>query len=121
MNFCSECGSSRVVVRTPQGDSTPREICDACDTIFYSNPKIVAACIVEWQGRILLCCRSIEPRKGMWTIPGGFMENGESVKEAAMREAKEESGAVISNLELFSIHNLKYNHQVYAIYPRRNC
>lgn len=116
MKFCSHCGSPRVDRRVPQGDSLPRDVCGDCGVIFYENPKIVAACILEWRDRILLCRRSIEPRKGMWTVPGGFMENGESVIDAARREAREEGNAAAENLELFAVYNLIYNRQVYITY-----
>ncbi len=85
MKFCSNCGES-VVLRTPEGDNRERFICDHCHTIHYQNPNIVAGCIPEWQGRILLCKRAIEPRYGLWTLPAGFMENGETTEQAAMRE-----------------------------------
>ena len=116
MKFCSECGSQNISILTPEANQSQHEVCHDCDAIFYKNPKIVAACILEWHNEILMCRRSIEPRKGMWTIPGGFMENGESVQEAALRETKEESGAQVSSPELFAIYNLKNNNQVYAVY-----
>ena len=116
MKFCSECGHSEIILTTPEGDNSPREVCAACGLIFYQNPNIVAGCIVTWQDKILLCRRAIEPCSGLWTIPGGFMENGESIREAALREAQEEACARIEQPKLFSIHNLIYNKQVYVIY-----
>ncbi len=119
MNFCSHCGSSAIVSQIPQGDTRRRFTCADCNAVFYENPKIVAACILEWQEKILLCRRAIEPRKGMWTVPGGFLENNESMVEGAFREAKEESGATAEGLKLFSIHNIKHAHQVYVTYCGR--
>ncbi len=84
--------------------------------IFYENPKIVAGCILEWHERILLCKRAIEPRVGLWTVPAGFMENHESVAEAAAREALEEACATPNGLQLQSIYNLKHINQVYMLY-----
>ena len=92
MNFCSHCGSA-VDLQIPEGDHLPRHICGDCGVIHYQNPKMVAGCIPEWQGRILLCRRAIKPRYGLWTIPAGFMENGETLEQAAERETDEEACA----------------------------
>ena len=116
MNFCSHCGSSQIIRDIPEGDNIERYICRNCGNIFYENPKIVTACIAEWNDRILLCRRAIEPRIGTWTIPGGFMENGESIKDAALREVQEESCATINDIKLFALYNLKYINQVYVVY-----
>ena len=77
MKFCSDCGAA-VSLKIPAGDSLPRYVCDACATIHYQNPKMIVGCIAEWEKRILLCRRAIEPRMGLWTVPAGFMENGET-------------------------------------------
>ena len=90
MNFCSACGAP-VVLRVPAGDSLPRHVCDACGSIHYRNPRLVVGALPEWEDRILLCRRAIEPRHGKWTLPAGFMENGESVADAALRETLEEA------------------------------
>ncbi|TPW13141.1 MAG: hypothetical protein FD130_1624, partial [Halothiobacillaceae bacterium] len=74
MKFCSACGAS-ITLRIPSGDQLARHICDSCETIHYQNPKIVAGCLAEWESKILLCRRAIEPRYGLWTLPAGFMEN----------------------------------------------
>jgi 8-oxo-dGTP pyrophosphatase MutT (NUDIX family) len=94
MNFCSACGAP-VTQRIPAGDSLPRHVCDACGTIHYRNPRLVVGALPEWEDRVLLCRRAIEPRHGKWTLPAGFMENGESVADAAMRETLEEACARI--------------------------
>ena len=85
MKFCSQCGAP-VSTRVPEGDTRHRHVCDSCDTIHYQNPNIVAGCIPEWEDRILLCKRAIEPRHGLWTLPAGFMENDETTLDAAKRE-----------------------------------
>ena len=87
MKFCSDCGA-KVDFRIPEGDNRPRYLCDDCGAIHYQNPRIVAGCIPEWDSRILLCRRAIEPRYGLWTLPAGFMENGETVEAAASRETE---------------------------------
>lgn len=115
MKFCSQCGTP-VTLRVPVGDHLPRHVCDCCGTIHYLNPKIVAGCIPEWQGRILLCRRAIEPRHGLWTLPAGFMENGESAVAAAAREALEEANAVVENLTLYGLYSLLHVSQVYLMF-----
>ena len=85
MNYCNQCGAT-VELRVPPGDTIPRHICQHCGAIHYLNPKLVIGCVAEWEGDILLCRRAIEPRYGLWTLPAGFMENGESTTQAALRE-----------------------------------
>ena len=102
MNFCSHCGKS-VSLRIPEDDNRPRHVCDSCGHIHYQNPKIVAGCIPEWQGKILLCRRAIEPRYGLWTIPAGYMENGETIEQAACRETEEEACARVDLDGLYAI------------------
>ena len=80
MNFCTQCGA-RVDFRVPPGDHLPRHVCDACGTIHYQNPRLIVGCVPEHEGRILLCRRAIEPRRGYWTVPAGFMENGETLQQ----------------------------------------
>ncbi len=112
MKFCSQCGAP-VILRIPTGDHLPRHVCVSCDTVHYQNPKIVAGCIPEWEGRILLCRRAIEPRYGLWTLPAGFMENSESAVTAAAREALEEANAVVENLSCMAC--IRYSTSVRSI------
>ena len=115
MNFCSHCGKS-VSLRIPEDDNRPRHVCDSCGYIHYQNPKIVAGCIPEWQGKILLCRRAIEPRYGLWTIPAGYMENGETIEQAACRETEEEACARVDLDGLYAIYNIPHVSQVYMIF-----
>lgn len=118
MNFCSHCGAP-VHLKVPPGDNRARYVCERCGTIHYQNPKLVVGCIPEWEDRILLCRRAIEPRYGMWTLPAGFMENGETVAECAERETLEEAGARVELLGLYHLINLPDINQVYLIYRAR--
>ncbi len=118
MNYCSHCGAI-VSLRIPPGDTLPRHICDACQTIHYQNPKMVVGCIPEWEDRILLCRRAIEPRYGLWTLPAGFMENGESTMQAAARETREEANAEVEIGNLYSLYSLPHINQVYLIFRSR--
>ncbi len=93
-----------------------RFVCDDCGTVHYQNPKIVAGCIVTWQEKVLLCRRAIEPRYGLWTIPAGFMELGETTTAAAVRETMEEACAVVEVDELFALYNIPHVSQVYVIF-----
>ena len=115
MKYCSECGA-QVTLEIPSGDNRPRYICSQCETIHYSNPKIVAGCIPVWQDKILLCKRAIEPRHGLWTLPAGFMENDESTVEAAMRETMEEAGARVAVRDLYTMISLVHINQVYMMF-----
>lgn len=115
MNYCSQCGHE-LVVKTPPGDHLPREICEHCGTIHYQNPKLVVGCIVEWEGRILLCRRAIEPRAGYWTLPAGFMENGETVEHGAARETREEALAEVDNLVPLTLVNVPHVNQVHLMF-----
>lgn len=101
MKFCSYCGSS-VSLRVPDGDTLPRHICTECDTIHYQNPKVVAGAVLEYEDRILMCKRAIDPRYGYWTVPAGFMELGESLAEGAARETMEEACAEVEIGHLFA-------------------
>jgi ADP-ribose pyrophosphatase YjhB (NUDIX family) len=118
MNFCSHCGNT-IAIRTPDGDHLPRHICTSCGVIHYQNPKMVVGCIPEWEDKILLCRRAIEPRYGLWTLPAGFMENGETTLEGAARETWEEAGARIEMGSLYTLFNLPHINQVYLMFRAR--
>lgn len=115
MHYCSLCGST-VTIKVPAGDNRERHVCDTCDTIHYQNPKIVAGCIPVWRHRILLCKRAIEPRSGLWTLPAGFMENGESTADAAIRETWEEAQANVKINSLFGVFSIPHINQVYMMF-----
>ena len=118
MKFCSTCGAA-VALRIPDDDSRPRHVCTACGTVHYQNPNMVIGSLPEWKDKILLCRRAIEPRLGLWTLPGGFMENGESTTQAAIRETLEEANARIEIGELYSMYSLPYINQVHLLFRAR--
>lgn len=116
MKFCANCGAP-VALSLPQDDHRERHVCTVCGTIHYQNPKLIVGAIPEWEdGRILLCRRAIEPRSGLWTLPAGFMENGETTAQAAARETLEEANARIDVLDLYAMYNLPYIDQVQLLY-----
>ncbi|WP_034297028.1 NUDIX hydrolase [Herbaspirillum sp. RV1423] len=119
MKFCSECAHP-VSLQIPPDDNRPRYVCSNCGAIHYQNPKMVIGSIPAWKRdgevRVLLCRRAIEPRYGYWTLPAGFMENGETTTDAAVRETEEEAGARIELGPLFSLINVPHVHQVHFFY-----
>ncbi len=115
MNFCSQCGA-RVVLRIPAGDNRLRFVCDTCGEIHYHNPRIITGCIPIWGAQVLLCKRAIEPRRGRWTLPAGFMENGETTPYGAEREVREEANAMVKVERLFSFINILGIDQVYVMF-----
>jgi ADP-ribose pyrophosphatase YjhB (NUDIX family) len=116
MKYCSRCGSPRIKTTLPLGDIGLRYACAACGAVHYLNPNIVAACIATFAGRVLLCRRAIEPFAGLWTIPGGYLELGETLEEAARRETAEEAGATLGDLTLMALYNLPMFGEVYIVY-----
>ncbi|WOJ94052.1 NUDIX hydrolase [Congregibacter variabilis] len=115
MKFCSECGGS-IELRIPKGDDRDRYICDDCDHIHYINPRVIVGCLPVYEDKVLLCKRAIEPRYGFWTLPAGFMENGETTEEGAARETWEEARARVSNMHLYRVFDVPYISQVYMFY-----
>ena len=115
MNFCSNCGSP-VESKIPAGDHLPRFVCAACNMVHYKNPLLVLGCVPEWEQKILLCRRAIEPRLGFWTVPAGFMENRETLQEAAARESHEEALAVVEVGSLLAVVNVTRANQVHVMF-----
>ena len=118
MNFCSHCGSP-VTSKIPPGDHLPRFVCTGCGMIHYKNPLLVLGCVPEWQNKILLCRRAIEPRLGFWTVPAGFMENGETMQAAAARECYEEALARVEVGALLAVVNVTHAGQVHVMFRAR--
>ena len=110
MNYCKNCGSP-LKREIPAGDNRLRSVCGKCAAVHYENPKIIGGCLPIWEGKVLLCRRAIEPRKGYWNVPAGFMEIGETVEAGAAREVWEEAEARVENLRLHTLFTfVKYNH-----------
>jgi ADP-ribose pyrophosphatase YjhB (NUDIX family) len=107
------------VKQIPEGDDRERLICADCGHIDYQNPKIVVGSVVSHEGRILLCRRAIEPRRGFWTLPAGYMELGETVQQGAMREAWEEAEARIAIEGVLAMYSISRIGQVQVIFRAR--
>ena len=115
MKFCTHCGNT-VVLRIPAGDDRERFVCSSCELIHYVNPRVIVGCVPVHEGRVLLCKRAIEPRKNYWTLPAGFMENGETTVQGAARETWEEARAKVSNIDLYRVFDVPYISQIYIFY-----
>ncbi len=115
MKYCSSCGS-KVELKVPQDDHFPRYCCTNCDAIHYQNPNIVTGTIPIMKDRVLLCKRAIHPRPGMWTLPAGFLENGETIGQGAFRETLEETNTEVKMGNLYAIFNIPQISQVYMLF-----
>jgi ADP-ribose pyrophosphatase YjhB (NUDIX family) len=118
IKHCRVCGSI-TQYRVPPGDNRERAICTACNEIHYENPINVVGTVPVWGDQVLLCRRNIEPRYGLWTLPAGFLELGESLADGALRETVEEAGAHIELQELLTVLNVVRVGQVHFFYRAR--
>lgn len=105
--------------RVPEGDDRKRLICDDCGVVVYENPKIVVGSVAVWEDRILLCRRAINPRKGFWTLPAGYLELNEQAAEGAKREAWEEARAELELDQLLAVYSIPRISQIQLIYRAR--
>ncbi|MDA9315246.1 NUDIX hydrolase [Gammaproteobacteria bacterium] len=116
MKYCSDCGSSNIEFKTPQGDNIKRYCCPDCNNIFYTNPNMIVGAICIRDNKILLAKRNIHPRKGLWTLPAGFMENAETLKVGALRETMEETMSEASVVMPYTMFSLPHINQVHLFY-----
>ncbi|MCB0508407.1 MAG: NUDIX hydrolase [Bacteroidetes bacterium] len=114
--YCSNCGE-KVIKKYAEGRE--RYVCEYCSTIHYTNPKIVAGALCVWENKVLLCRRAIEPRKGFWNLPAGYLEDFEKVEDGAIRETWEEAGTKIEIEKVFVVYNLPQANQVYIHFLAR--
>ena len=112
MKYCSNCGH-QVALTKLEGDHVPRFVCNNCDTIHYQNPNMVVGCLPIWKDQVLLCKRAIEPRKGFWNVPGGYLENGEKAEEGAAREVYEEACIKVKVTSLHTVFSIAHINQIY--------
>ncbi len=115
MKFCSQCAAP-LQLRVPEGDHLPRYVCAACGTIHYQNPQLVVGCVPEHDGRILLCRRAIEPRRGYWTVPAGFMENGETLQEAPRASRRRRRSREVRIGSLLAVVHVLHADQVHVFF-----
>ena len=115
MKYCHTC-SNKLSIKTPTNDDRERFVCESCGEIHYQNPNIIVCSLPCYEDQVLLCKRSIEPRYGLWTLPGGFMENNETTHEGASRETLEEACARIKIHGLYTYYSLPYINQVHMFF-----
>ncbi|MDP4300258.1 NUDIX hydrolase [Leptothrix discophora] len=115
IKHCRACGTP-VAYRVPADDNRERAVCPACHEVHYENPLNVVGTVPHWEDKVLLCRRNIEPQRGLWTLPAGFMELGETTAEGALRETVEEAGAAIEMLPLYTVLNVVRAGQVHLFY-----
>jgi ADP-ribose pyrophosphatase YjhB (NUDIX family) len=118
MKYCSQCGGE-VELAIPPTDDRARFCCRTCGAVHYQNPRVVVGSVPEHRGRLLLCRRAIEPCYGKWTLPAGYLENGETLAACAEREALEEACARITDLAPYRIYNICHINQVYVMFRGR--
>lgn len=116
--FCCYCGQATALA-TPPGDTRERRVCPSCGAVHYENPRVVVGCVPEHAGRILVCRRAIEPRRGYWTVPAGFLENGETLEAGAARESWEEALARVEIGTLLAVVNIPEASQVHVFFRAR--
>jgi ADP-ribose pyrophosphatase YjhB (NUDIX family) len=116
IKHCKNCGTAVVYRQPDDGDTKNRAVCPACNTVHYENPLNVVGTVPVWGDKVLLCKRNIEPRKGKWTLPAGFMELDETASEGAARETTEEAGAKFEMQSLFSVLSVPKVGQVHLFY-----
>jgi ADP-ribose pyrophosphatase YjhB (NUDIX family) len=114
-NFCPACGG-RLVLRSLKQGEPDRLVCTRCGTPHYLDPKLVSCAVVETDGGIVLLKRGIEPAAGLWVIPGGYVDRGETVEGAAIRETREECGLDINISGLLGIYSYPGEPVVVAVF-----
>ena len=118
IKHCRVCGTAVAYV-VPPDDNRERATCPSCHEIHYENPINVVGTVPVWDEQVLLCRRNIEPRYGLWTLPAGFMELGESTADGALRETDEEAGAHVELQGLFTVLDVVRAGQVHLFYRAR--
>jgi ADP-ribose pyrophosphatase YjhB (NUDIX family) len=118
IQHCQHCGGATLYA-VPEGDNRPRATCTVCGLVHYENPLNVVGSVPVWGHQVLLCRRNIEPRHGLWTLPAGFMELGETLAEGAARETLEETGARFELQGLFTVMNVVHVGQVHFFFRAR--
>lgn len=118
INFCQWCGGT-TKHEVPDGEEKIRAICTVCEKIAYENPKMVVGCLIEHDNMVLLCKRNIEPSFGLWTLPAGYLEIGESAAEGAIRETWEEACAEVEVVSPFAQLDIPLIGQTYVIFLAR--
>jgi len=118
VKYCATC-AARVALQVPPGEDRQRYVCTGCGEVHYQNPRVVVGSVPVWEDRLLLCRRAIEPQRGLWTLPAGFLELDETSEEGARREAWEEARAQLELTALLAVYDLTHVGQVQLFYAAR--
>jgi ADP-ribose pyrophosphatase YjhB (NUDIX family) len=118
IRFCRTCGAATAYI-VPQDDQRARAVCSVCNMVHYENPLNVVGTLPVWGESVLLCKRNIEPRRGFWTLPAGFMELGETTSQGALRETDEEAGLHVELQGLYTVMSVPRVGQVHLYYRAR--
>jgi ADP-ribose pyrophosphatase YjhB (NUDIX family) len=116
LKYCSDCGSTNLAFEIPKGDNLKRFVCKECQKIFYTNPNVVVGALCIRNDKILMAKRNIQPRKNLWTLPAGFMENAETLQAGALRETKEETGSNARIIMPYTMFSLPHINQIHLFY-----
>jgi len=114
-SFCPRCGGS-LESRKLKANEPERLVCQKCSFVFYLDPKVVAGAIFTIENRVVLLRRGIEPAMGKWVFPGGYVDRGESVSDAAIRETKEESDLDVRLHSLLGVYSYPRARDVIVVY-----
>ena len=114
--FCPNCGNDSIETKIPEGDTHNRKVCSSCNFIIYENPKVVVGSVCTYKNKFLMCKRAIDPQKGLWTLPAGYLENDESVEDGAIREAFEEAYAKVKINNLLAVYSLKHVNKIQILF-----
>lgn len=114
--YCSVCGAASVAPQYLPSEQRSRDTCGSCGHVVYENPRIVVRCLGELNGSLLLCQRDHLPRRGLWSLPGGYVENGETLERAALREVFEETGARLAEINLFGFYEIPQMGEVVMVF-----
>lgn len=115
MKFCTECGA-RVSLRAAKGETLAHYVCEGCHSVFFQSPRLVAGCVAQWDDAVLLCRRATDPALGLWALPAGFVETGETATQGACRELLEEAGALVDLGGLLALFNIPVVNQVHIVF-----
>ena len=111
--FCASCGA-RLVLRQHEGQTRP--VCPDCGRAVYYDPKLAATCVIERDGKTLMVKRAVQTGYGLWSMPGGYVDRGEPVEDAAAREVREETGLLVAVGRLIGLFSDAGNPVVVAAY-----
>lgn len=116
--FCPLCGGE-LAERLIKAGEPKRLVCTRCGFVFYIDPKLAVLALVPYQGGLVMVRRAIEPGYGLWVVPGGFVDAGERVEDAVVREAREEAGLTVQVVRLLNVHSYRHSRTVVLSYITR--